>query len=55
MAGHPVFHDATVHFTAEFVDSLPKKILEYRDVIQSDFKLRLIEGGECTYQLSSYA
>lgn len=46
MAGHPVFHEATVYFTVEYVNSLPKKLSEYKDVIRTSFKLTLVEGGK---------
>ena len=46
MAGHEVFHDATVRFTDDFVNSLPRKLLEYSNVIQKIFKLTLNECGK---------
>ena len=46
MAGHQVFHDATVRFTDDFVNSLPRKLLEYSNVIQKIFKLTLNECGK---------
>ena len=41
-----MFHDATVRFTDDFVNSLPRKLLEYSNVIQKIFKLTLNECGK---------
>ncbi|XP_067932521.1 uncharacterized protein [Watersipora subatra] len=52
MAGHQMFHEATVKFTDDFVNSLPRKLQEYTNIIKSNFKLSLHESEHDGYSCS---
>ena len=47
MAGHRMFNDATVTFTEDFLNSLPRKLSEYSATIEVTFQLTISECGRC--------